>query len=171
MDFFIDNMVKKSIQDIVTHKDTILDNKLIWYSYTKLMFKNFPAIEVWEAIEKSSEEAADEFWFEHKYTKEDFKKMFVEQKKYERKEVSAETKGIVVNISIIELADKYDLKPLGKSKRVCPFHADSEPSLSLSEEKGLFKCFGCNASGNIIKFKAMLNKIKGDYDGSKQRGI
>jgi len=48
--------------------------------------------------------------------------------------------------------------PLGKLKRVCPFHNDSDPSLSLDEEKGLFHCFGCNISGNIIKFNALLKK-------------
>jgi hypothetical protein len=65
-------------------------------------------------------------------------------------------------VSIIELANFYGLKPIGKKVRICPFHEDTNPSLSLNEEKGLFKCWGCGAKGNIIKFKAMLNKQNGN---------
>ena len=68
---------------------------------------------------------------------------------------------IASRISILGIADKFDLKPLGKKLRVCPFHADSNPSLSLEDNKGLFHCFGCNESGNIIKFYALLKKMKG----------
>lgn len=35
---------------------------------------------------------------------------------------------------------------------VCPFHNDRGPSLSISDEKGLFHCFGCGKSGNVITF-------------------
>jgi putative DNA primase/helicase len=34
----------------------------------------------------------------------------------------------------------------------CPFHADNDPSLSLDLEKGLYKCFGCDAGGDVIDF-------------------
>jgi DNA primase len=30
----------------------------------------------------------------------------------------------------------------------CPFHVDKTPSFSVSEEKGLFHCFGCGESGD-----------------------
>jgi putative DNA primase/helicase len=52
----------------------------------------------------------------------------------------------------------------------CPFHADNEPSLSLDLEKGLFKCFGCDAGGSVIdfhmrryglEFKAALHELAG----------
>lgn len=35
---------------------------------------------------------------------------------------------------------------------VCPFHADKNPSMQISEEKGLFHCFGCGASGDAFSF-------------------
>lgn len=35
---------------------------------------------------------------------------------------------------------------------VCPFHNEKTPSFSVSEQKQIFKCFGCGASGNVIEF-------------------
>lgn len=61
-------------------------------------------------------------------------------------------------IKITEIADKFGIKPLGRNLRVCPFHADTNPSLSLSNEKGVFNCFGCGAKGNLITFNAMLKE-------------
>jgi hypothetical protein len=57
------------------------------------------------------------------------------------------------------IADKFGLSPSGEKLRQCPFHNDNNPSLSLDEARGLFHCFGCKTSGNIIKFYAMLKKL------------
>lgn len=35
---------------------------------------------------------------------------------------------------------------------LCPFHSDSNPSLIVSPNKKIFKCFSCGAGGGIIKF-------------------
>lgn len=35
---------------------------------------------------------------------------------------------------------------------VCPFHAEQTGSCSVDEERGLYYCFGCNASGDAITF-------------------
>ncbi|CCK82409.1 CHC2 zinc finger domain-containing protein [Desulfobacula toluolica] len=37
----------------------------------------------------------------------------------------------------------------------CPFHDDGTPSMSVSPQTGLFKCHGCNAQGDFIKFYMM----------------
>lgn len=37
---------------------------------------------------------------------------------------------------------------------VCPFHADKNPSLTISKSKQIFKCFACNHSGNVFGFVA-----------------
>lgn len=49
-------------------------------------------------------------------------------------------------------------------KIVCPFHSDSDPSLSFRSDTGLFKCFGCNVSGDAFKFYGLL---KGFSDASQ----
>ena len=35
---------------------------------------------------------------------------------------------------------------------LCPFHAEKTPSFSLNAEVGLWKCFGCDKSGDVITF-------------------
>ena len=35
---------------------------------------------------------------------------------------------------------------------LCPFHDDKNPSLNISREKQIFKCFVCNTGGNAITF-------------------
>lgn len=35
---------------------------------------------------------------------------------------------------------------------VCPFHDDTNPSMSVSREKQIYKCFSCGASGNVYTF-------------------
>src|SRR5574344_1470469 len=35
---------------------------------------------------------------------------------------------------------------------VCPFHDDTNPSMSVSKDKQIYKCFSCGATGNVITF-------------------
>lgn len=35
---------------------------------------------------------------------------------------------------------------------VCPFHDDNNPSMSVSREKQIYRCFSCGASGNVFNF-------------------
>ena len=35
---------------------------------------------------------------------------------------------------------------------VCPFHDDHSPSMHVSPNKQIYKCFSCNAAGNVFTF-------------------
>ena len=35
---------------------------------------------------------------------------------------------------------------------VCPFHDDTNPSMSVSRDKQIYKCFSCGAAGNVFTF-------------------
>ncbi len=41
----------------------------------------------------------------------------------------------------------------------CPFHNEKTPSFTITPAKGIYKCFGCGASGDTIKFLMELQKI------------
>ena len=45
------------------------------------------------------------------------------------------------------------LKRAGSNyKGVCPFHSEKTPSFVVSDQKQIFTCFGCGASGDVIGF-------------------
>ncbi len=52
------------------------------------------------------------------------------------------------------------LKKNGKSyKGLCPFHEDTNPSLSINPSTNLWQCFGCSAGGDVIRFVEMFDKV------------
>lgn len=56
--------------------------------------------------------------------------------------------------SIVQVISEYvPLKKRGQNYLgICPFHSEKSPSFTVSEEKKIFHCFGCNASGNAVTF-------------------
>lgn len=60
----------------------------------------------------------------------------------------------VKSYPISQIISHYiSLKKVGANhKGICPFHSDSDPSLTVNDAKGIFKCFACNAAGNSITF-------------------
>ncbi len=61
---------------------------------------------------------------------------------------------------VSEVSVYVDLIKKGKNYwGVCPFHDDTSPSMSVSQEKQMFKCFVCNVGGNVINFIAEFEKI------------
>lgn len=53
--------------------------------------------------------------------------------------------------------------PLVKKGRnvsaVCPFHDDHDPSMSISQDKQIYKCFACQAAGNVFTFVQNYEKV------------
>ena len=42
---------------------------------------------------------------------------------------------------------------------LCPFHDDHDPSLSISQDKQIYKCFVCGNGGNVFTFVSNFKKI------------
>lgn len=60
----------------------------------------------------------------------------------------------ILNLNIVDVISKYlSVKKRGANYlAICPFHQDSNPSLTINDKKNIFKCFSCNESGNSITF-------------------
>ncbi len=65
-----------------------------------------------------------------------------------------EIENIRKQANIIDIISSYiPLTQHGKNYfGVCPFHEDHSPSMSVSEEKQIYKCFSCGAAGNVFTF-------------------
>lgn len=58
------------------------------------------------------------------------------------------------SVDIVDIVSNYvSLTPRGKNYfGICPFHDDNRPSMSVSKDKQIYKCFSCGATGNVFKF-------------------
>lgn len=63
-------------------------------------------------------------------------------------------KRIQNKADIVEIINSYvKLESHGKNYfGVCPFHDDHSPSMSVSKDKQIYKCFVCGATGNVFTF-------------------
>ena len=62
---------------------------------------------------------------------------------------------------IVSVASNY-LQLTQKGSRfwaVCPFHGDKNPSLAFNAEDGIYYCFGCKESGDVIKFIEKMENV------------
>ncbi|GAA7447765.1 hypothetical protein MM0357_15110 [Helicobacter pylori] len=69
--------------------------------------------------------------------------------------------GLKNIVSVVDVIEKYlDLYKCGSNlKACCPFHDERSASFFVSQEKNLFKCFGCGVSGDAFKFLQEFKKI------------
>ena len=77
--------------------------------------------------------------------------------------ISEETiETIIHSNNIVDVISEFvQLKKTGRNYMgICPFHGDKGPSLSVSEEKQLYHCFGCGASGNVVGFIMKIRNIE-----------
>ncbi|GKY94150.1 hypothetical protein MPSEU_000381100 [Mayamaea pseudoterrestris] len=61
------------------------------------------------------------------------------------------------SIDLISVVESYQLPHFRRKSRtqaiaLCPFHDDHSPSLSIDGQRQMFKCFSCQASGDVFQF-------------------
>ena len=76
--------------------------------------------------------------------------------------ISTETINEIRNkTDIVEVISRY--VPLTKRGNnyfgICPFHDDHNPSMSVSPDKQMFKCFVCEKGGNVFNFVSSYEHI------------
>ncbi|MBL4933015.1 DNA primase [Clostridium paridis] len=58
------------------------------------------------------------------------------------------------------ISETVRLKRSGRNYTgLCPFHSEKSPSFSVSQDKQIYKCFGCGEAGNVITFVMKSRKL------------
>ncbi len=75
--------------------------------------------------------------------------------------MSSDIEDLRKELDIVDVISDYiPLQRAGSNfKANCPFHADKTPSFYVSPSKQIFKCFGCGAGGDAIKFVSMYENL------------
>ena len=66
------------------------------------------------------------------------------------------------SVDILDLVKEYvpSVKRSGTSyKACCPFHQEKTPSFTVSPDKGLYYCFGCQTGGDIFDFVMKIENM------------
>lgn len=73
------------------------------------------------------------------------------------------------SVSIVDVVGQYvTLRRVGRNMSgLCPFHSEKSPSFSVREDTGRYKCFGCNAGGDIFTFIQEIEHL--DFVGAVEK--
>ncbi len=68
---------------------------------------------------------------------------------------------IIEKADIVNIISQYvKLEKKGNNYiGLCPFHDDKNPSMSVSSQKKVFKCFSCGVGGDVITFVSRIKNI------------
>ncbi len=78
-----------------------------------------------------------------------------------QKSYSSAIEEIKSRCNIVDvISSVVPLKRAGTNyKGICPFHNEKTPSFIVSEQKQIFTCFGCGATGDVIEFTKRYHNI------------
>lgn len=68
-------------------------------------------------------------------------------------------KEVKARADIIKVAEYYGIKLDRSHKCICPFHKEKTPSLSISQSKQIWHCFGCDKGGDCITLVQLLLNV------------
>jgi DNA primase len=75
--------------------------------------------------------------------------------------IQASIQEVIQRANIVEIVSQFvRLKQRGSNYiGNCPFHNEKTPSFNVNPSKGIFKCFGCGKSGDVISFVEEYEKL------------
>lgn len=123
-----------------------------WIRLTRLMIMNYPLILLHARMDDIFIEVSEKTW-------KDFQVPNLTSISIGQKSIDPSATKISQKIKISDIARDYGVE-VKRGKAICPFHKDKDPSLSFSDEKGVFHCFGCKAKGDIVTFVRKMEELK-----------
>lgn len=72
-------------------------------------------------------------------------------------------------VSIVDVVSEYvQLRRVGRNLvGLCPFHSEKSGSFNVREDTGRYKCFGCDAGGDVFTFVQEIERL--DFVGAVER--
>ena len=161
MDFNADAHARKVLRELCdTWGQPQKEEYGYWKHITKKLLRNKSMKEVIEMVLNVSEDINDK----------DFIYEFYPEQEIKKQEKTISPGGVIIksnpfsqylyeNVKITDIAKKYGLK-VKRNKCICPFHDDTDPSMSFNDKLNVFYCFGCHAKGNILTFVNKMEELK-----------
>ena len=83
--------------------------------------------------------------------------------------VAEDIEKVRSSVSIVDVVSQYvALRRVGRNMSgLCPFHSEKSPSFSVREDTGRYKCFGCNAGGDVFTFVQEIEHL--DFVGAVEK--
>ena len=102
-------------------------------------------------------------------------------KKQSRQRITTEQiQQIKSSISLVDVIETYNLPHFTRTsnsytstataKACCPFHDDNNPSMSIDDSRGLYKCFACDAGGDVYNFIREYDHLERQKIGKEKMG-
>ena len=71
------------------------------------------------------------------------------------------------SVDIVSVVESYGLPRFTRNSNagaqaICPFHDDHSPSMSIDNNRKIFKCFACGEGGDVFKFVRSYSALKGE---------
>lgn len=76
-------------------------------------------------------------------------------------------KDVKSRVDIVNIAGFYGMELNRAYKCRCPFHSENTASFSISQQKQIWKCFGCGKGGDVISLVAELFNLN-NYESAKK---
>lgn len=123
---------------------TCLETILPYTPYCKQMCEENPEYhQVFDSIQRSEELNQD-----------------MKQSQHEAFRFKQQFKQHLDIVSVIQEIGNVHLQKKGRNfVGCCPFHQEKTPSLTVSPDKQIFKCFGCGEGGDVIKYVAKSKQL------------
>lgn len=80
---------------------------------------------------------------------------------------SEQLERIKESVDIVSVVESYGLQGFQRqgdhrAKAICPFHNDHNPSLSIDNQRGMYKCFSCGVGGDVFHFVREYSALKSE---------
>ena len=172
MDFRADEHFAKCLRELCEKEKDYIKEKgeyLYWKYLTERLLRGKSVKEVTEMILNIAEGLSDKL-FINGFPIE----IFIDEEVAEAEHrtnpygviIKSKTRKIIdEKIKITDVAKRYGLEVKG-NKCICPFHNDTDPSLSFSDKENIFFCHGCHAKGTIVTFLQRMEALKNGKKGS-----